>query len=52
MLVPIIQYSSMFVLTPKIIDYYKNSDMHTESIQFVQHDKGKLQPEIKTSNHF
>ena len=41
MLVPIIQYSSMFVKTPKLAEFYSSSDTQTASILFVQMDPGK-----------
>lgn len=40
MLVPVIQYSSIFVKTPNISKYYSDTELHTESIQFVRLDFG------------
>lgn len=44
MLVPVIQYSSMFVLTSNIIQYYSDPEIHTDSINFVQLDNEKREP--------
>ena len=41
MLVPIIQYSSMFTKTSNLIQYYSNQDIQNESISFVRLDRGK-----------
>jgi hypothetical protein len=41
MMVPVIQYSSMFVLTPNIIQYYADPEIHKDSIKFIQFDIGK-----------
>ena len=40
MLVPVIQYSSMFVLTSEIIKYYADQSLQALSISFIQLDKG------------
>ncbi len=40
MLVPIIQYSSMFVRTPQIVDFHTNTEVQADSVRFVQLDFG------------
>ena len=40
MLVPIIQYSSMFTKTSNLIQYYSNQDIQYDSINFVRLDRG------------
>ena len=40
MLVPIIQYSSMFTKTSNLIQYYSNQEIQNESISFIRLDKG------------
>ena len=40
MMVPVIQYSSMFILTSNVIQFYSNPEIHADSINFVQLDKG------------
>ncbi len=42
MLVPVIQFSSMFVLTSEIIKYYADQSLQTLSISFIQLDKGSM----------
>jgi len=44
MLVPIIQYSSMFVKTSNLVQYYQNRDIQQESFRFVQLDKESVSP--------
>lgn len=43
-LVPIIQNSSMFVVTSNICQYYSNPNLQTESVQFVKMDHEKEGP--------
>ncbi len=38
MLVPIIQYSSMFVKTSNLTQFYSNQEMHSEAALFSQLD--------------
>lgn len=44
MLVPLIQYSSMFVLTSNIIKYYVDPEVHAASINFVKLDQDRDGP--------
>jgi hypothetical protein len=44
MLVPIIQYSSMFAKTSNLIQYYSNPEIQSDSISFVRLDKEKEAP--------
>ena len=39
MLIPVIQFSSMFVKTPKIAEFYSNHELHAECIRFIMLDK-------------
>jgi hypothetical protein len=42
MLVPIIQYSSMFTKTSNLIQYYSNQEIQNDSINFVRLDNGRF----------
>lgn len=44
MMVPVIQYSSMFVLTSNVIQYYSDPEIHKDSIKFIQLEKDKEGP--------
>jgi hypothetical protein len=48
MLVPIIQYSSMFVKTSNLTQFYSNQEMHSEAALFSQLDLGEIYNSIKT----
>jgi len=42
MLVPIIQYSSMFTKTSNLIQYYSSQEIQNDSITFIRLDKGEI----------
>ena len=42
MLVPIIQYSSMFTKTSNLIQYYSNQEIQNDSINFVRLNNGEF----------
>ena len=42
MLVPIIQYSSMFTKTSNLIQYYSSQEIQNDSITFMRLDKGEV----------
>jgi hypothetical protein len=44
MLVPIIQYSSMFTKTSNLIQYYSNQEIQNDSITFIRLDKDRDPP--------
>lgn len=46
MLVPIIQYSSMFVKTPLLTEFYTDSSIQSSSIRFVQLEIEDKEPPI------
>lgn len=43
MLVPIIQYSSMFTKTSNLAHYYSDNETKQDSIRFIQLDRGLLE---------
>lgn len=56
MLIPVIQFSSMFVKTPKIAEFYSNHELHAECIKFVMLDPGtnadNERPQNLLQSHF
>ncbi len=49
--VPLIQYSSMFVTTPKLSSFYTDELMHMESIAFIQMDESILKSKLTSCIH-
>ncbi|CAF0796246.1 unnamed protein product [Brachionus calyciflorus] len=43
-LVPIIQFSSMFITTPQIANFYSNYELQMDAVRFVQLDKEREPP--------